>query len=50
MASLIILTVLLLALGGYSAYRSKQQEKQDYADYMAKRISFDVNKEFNKEE
>jgi len=43
MATLIVLTILLLACGGYSVYRQRQREKQDYEDYMANRIAFDVS-------
>lgn len=43
MATLIVLTVLLLACGGYSVYKQRQQEQIDYEDYMANRIAFDAS-------
>ena len=43
MAILIVLTILLIACGGYSVYKQRQQEQEDYNEYVANRIAFDVS-------
>jgi steroid 5-alpha reductase family enzyme len=43
MEALIILTILLIVCGGISVHRARQREKQDYEEYMARRISFNVS-------
>lgn len=49
MTALIILTILLLIGTGYYIYRNRKLEKQDYEEYMARRITFSTSKEFNSE-
>jgi len=43
MATLIVLTILLISCGGYSVYQQRQREQEDYNEYMANRIAFDVS-------
>jgi hypothetical protein len=49
MEALIILAILLVVCGAGSVYKQRKREKQDYENYMASRISFNVS-EINSEE
>jgi len=43
METLIVLTILLIVCGGISFYKQRQREQEDYNEYMANRIAFDVS-------
>lgn len=43
MITLAVLSILLIVCGGISVHRARQREKEDYEEYMARRISFNVS-------
>jgi len=43
MTGLVILTILLIFCGSVSVYRERKRQREEYAQYMARRIAFSAS-------